>query len=100
MLFRLAGAFLLVTTLVCAQIPLATFMGTVHGVSKKEITIENPEGNLVDFEINRKTRVMLNKKQISAEDLHTGDTVTIEAKQEMVRFLVAVTITVRDKPKD
>jgi hypothetical protein len=96
----LAGTFLVSSGLVFAQIPLATFNGTVHGVSKKQITIESAEGNLVDFEINRKTRVTLNKKQISPEDLHTGDPVTIEAKQEMVRFLVAVTITAHEKPKD
>lgn len=95
-----AWSFLLASVLVFAQIPLATFNGTVHGVSKKRITIENAEGNLLDFEINRKTRVMLNKKQISPEDLHSGDPVTIEAKQEMVRFLVAVTITAHEKPKD
>jgi hypothetical protein len=96
----LAWALLVGTALVLAQIPLATFNGTVHGVSKKQITIENAEGNLLDFEINRKTRVMLNKKQIAPEDLHTGYPVTIEAKQEMVRFLVAVTITAHEKPKD
>jgi hypothetical protein len=36
----------------------------VHGVSNKLITIENGEGNLVDFEINRKTRVLRDKKPI------------------------------------
>jgi hypothetical protein len=83
-----------------AKIPLATFTGTVHGVSNKLITIENGEGNLVDFEINRKTRVQRDKKQISPSDLETGDSVTIEAKQEMSRFLVAVTITAQPKSKD
>ena len=83
-----------------AKIPLATFTGTVHGVSNKLITIENAEGNLVDFEINRKTRVLREKKQISAADLESGDSVTIEARQEMARFLVAVTITAQPKSKD
>jgi hypothetical protein len=73
---------------------LATFDGIVHGVSKKQITIENPDGNLVDFEINGKTRILRAKKRISADDLKTGDSVTIEAKQEMEIYLVAVTITV------
>jgi len=76
-----------------AKIPLANFSGTVHGVSGKKITIETAEGNLVDFDIDRKTRILRNKKQIHATDLSTGDTVSIEARQVMARFLIAVTIT-------
>ena len=80
-----------------SKIPLATFHGTVHGVSNKTITIETEDGNLVDFEINRKTRIVRAKKEIHATDLETGDVVTIDAKQEMVRFLVAVTITAQPR---
>jgi hypothetical protein len=79
------------------KIPLATFRGTVHGVSNKQLTIENEEGNLVDFEINRKTHVSRGNKQISPSELATGDSVTIEARQEMSRFLVAVNITAQPK---
>lgn len=84
------------------KVPLATFTGTVHGVSNKQITIENPDGNLVDFEVNRKTRVMRGKKQIAATDLATGDTITIEARQERSAFfviprLIAVTVTAQHK---
>jgi Cu/Ag efflux protein CusF len=78
-----------------SALPLASFKGTVHGVSSKRITIENPDGNLVDFEVNRKTRVMRGKKEISISNLATGDSVTIEAQQERARFaliLIAVTI--------
>jgi hypothetical protein len=78
------------------ELPLAMFSGTVHGVSSKLITIENPDGNLVDFEVNRKTRAMRGKKQISISGLATGDSVTIEVKQERSRYkqiLTAVTIT-------
>ena len=98
MLTRLVG-LLVIAGLLAGQeatIPLATFSGTVHGVSSKLITIENSDGNLVDFEVNRKTRVMRGKKQISISGLATGDSVTIEARQERARFaliLIAVTIT-------
>jgi hypothetical protein len=77
-------------------LPLATFSGTVHGVSSKRITIENADGNLVDFEVNGKTRVVRDKKQIKVSNLATGDSVTIDARQERARFaliLIAVTIT-------
>jgi Cu/Ag efflux protein CusF len=98
MLMRLV-AFLLIAGLLEGQqvaLPVATFSGTVHGVSSKKITIENSDGNLVDFDVNRKTRVMRGKKEISISNLATGDSVTIEARQERARFaliLTAVTIT-------
>jgi hypothetical protein len=101
MFLRWLSGFLLTAALVCAQkIPLATFSGTVHSVSSKQLTIETAEGNLVDFDINRKTQLMRGKQRISPEDLQNGDFVTIEARQEMVRFLVAVTVTVRERTKD
>jgi Cu/Ag efflux protein CusF len=80
-----------------APLPLATFSGTVHGVSSKRITIENADGNMVDFEVNRKTRVIRGKKEASISELATGDSVTIEAQQERARYamiLTAVTVTV------
>jgi len=87
------GIIFLVATLAIGQPLLVIFSGAVHGVSKKQITIETPEGNLLDFDITKKTRVMRGNKQIAPEDLQTGDSVTIEAKPEMVRYLIAVTIT-------
>ena len=80
-----------------AKIPLANFSGTVHGVSNKRITIENADGNLLDFDIDHKTKVFRAKKEIHATDLATGDVVTIEARQVMAQFLIAVTITVQPK---
>jgi hypothetical protein len=78
-----------------AQVPLANFTGTVHDISKKQVTIDTGDSNLLDFEINRKTKVMRAKKEIKAEEILTGDQVTVEGRQEMVRFLVAVVITVQ-----
>ena len=102
MFIRRSAQFLVAAGLVYAQqLPPVTFNGTIHGVSKNQITIENADGNLQDFDINRKTRVLLDKKQISAEDLHDGESVTVEARQEMMgRFLLAITITAHGKPKE
>jgi hypothetical protein len=97
---RLLSIALLCGLLCSAQaikVPLATFNGTVHGVSNKQITIETAEGNLVDFDINRNTKILRSKKPIKASDLETGDMVTIDAKQEMGKFLVAVVITAQPK---
>lgn len=103
MVFRLLLAILLAAALVAQQIPPAEFSGTIHGVSKKHLVLETAEGNLIDFDVNGKTRVMRGKKKIELEDLQTGDAVTIEARQEPSRrqiFLMALTITASDKPKD
>jgi len=98
MFMRLVAVLIAVGLLAGQQValPVATFSGTLHGVSSKRITIENSDGNLVDFDINRKTRVLRGKKEISISNLATGDSVTIEARQERARFaliLTAVTIT-------
>ena len=79
------------------RIPPATFSGTVHGISSKQITIETAEGNLLDFDINRKTRILRGKKQITESDLETGDQVTIDAREEMGKFLIALVITAQPK---
>ena len=73
-------------------VPLAEFTGRVHGVTKKEITIETEEGNLVEFSVNKKTRAERGGKSISVSDLKTGDPVTVEARQELLGYLVAVAI--------
>jgi len=94
---RSVVVFLVAGLLLAQKIPPATFHGIVHGVSKKQITIENEDGNLLDFDINRKTRLMRGQTQISPSDLENGEPVTIEARQEMGRFLVAVSITAQPK---
>ncbi len=97
---RVIGLFVMAGLLLAQKIPPATFHGTVHGVSKKQITIENESGNLLDFDINRKTLLMRGKTQISPSDLENGEPVTIEARQEMGRFLVALSITAQPKTKN
>ena len=100
MLRRLVGLVLLSALLCGAQapkVPLATFSGAVHGVSSKQITIETSEGNLVDFDINRNTKILRGKKPIKTSDLEAGDMVTIDARQQMVKYLIAVVITAQPK---
>lgn len=83
----------LFAALLSSQIPPANFSGKVHDLSKKQITIETPEGNLLDFDINKKTKVLRGNKEISPQDLQMGDSVTIEAREEFGKYLIAVTIT-------
>ena len=100
MLLRLLSIVLFSALLIAAQTPRfppATFCGTVHGISSKQITIETAEGNLLDFDINRKTRILRGKKQITESDLETGDQVTIDAREEMGKFLIALVITAQPK---
>jgi len=97
---RLLSIVLFSALLIGAQtvkVPPATFSGTIHGVSNKQITIETAEGNLLDFDINRKTKLLRGKKEITVTDLETGDTVSIDAREEMGRFLIALVITAQPK---
>jgi hypothetical protein len=101
MWLRFAIALLVATGLLFGQkIPPASFSGTVHGVSSKQITIEKEDGNLLDFDIDRKTRIVRGDKKISATDLESGEVVTIEAREVMGKFLIAMTITAQPKSKD
>ncbi len=104
MILRGLGILLLFSALLAAQnkkVPLANFTGAVRSASNKRITIENQEGNLVDFDITGKTRVMSGKKKIRPADLKSGDEVTIEAHEEireLGQYLVAEIITVMPPP--
>lgn len=102
MIFRRLGLLLAFATLLLSQkVPLATFTGTVRTASNKRITIENQEGNLLDFDITGKTRVLRDKKKIRPDDLKTGDQVTIEAHEEireLGQYLVADIITLMPAP--
>jgi len=81
-----------------ASLPLAHFSGTLHGVTKKAITVETEEGNVVEFSITKKTRIERGGKTVSTADLKTGDSVTVEAKREILGYLLAVTIAATVKP--
>jgi hypothetical protein len=94
-LARLTVVIVFLAALATAQVPLGTFAGTVRGISDKQITIEKSDGNLVDLEINHKTKILRRKKRIRPDDIMTGDQVTIEAREVMLQFLVAVVITVQ-----
>lgn len=102
MMFRRLGFLLALATLLAAQkVPLATFTGTVRSASNKQISIENQEGNLLDFDLTGKTRLMNGKKKIRPEDLKPGDQVNIEAHEEIRlrgQYLVADVITMIPPP--
>ena len=79
MTVRLLGLLIISAAALAAQkVPLATFTGAVHGVSKKSITIQNEEGNLVDFEINGNFTVEHYKAPIYLPGPQTVTTTSIQ----------------------
>ena len=94
-----AAAVIGLGLLLQANLPLAHFTGKVHGTTKKQITIDTEEGNQVEFAIDRKTRIQRGSKNVAASDLKTGDPVAVEARQELLGYLVAVTINAGAKPE-
>jgi hypothetical protein len=102
MLSRLLILLSIAAALFGQKVPPANFSGTIHGVSKKHLVLETAEGNLVDFDLDGKTRVLRQKRRMQPEDLQTGDAVTIEAAEEPARnklLLKALTITISAPPK-
>jgi len=75
-----------------SPVPLAHFTGRIHGVTRKDVTIDTEEGNVIEFVINRKTRAERSGKTIPVTALKTGDAVGIDARQELLGYLVAVSI--------
>jgi hypothetical protein len=98
--WRIIAMVLVAGLLVAQKIPPATFNGAVHGVTNKQVTIENEAGNLLDFEINKKTKILRGAKTIPVSDLQPGEVVSIEAREEMGRYLVALSVTAQPKPEN
>jgi len=100
MLLRLVSLLLLAGLLFAQKIPPGNFSGTVHGVSNKQITIEKDDGNLLDFDIDHKTRVLRGDKKIRPSEIESGEVVAIEAREIMGKYWIAVSITAQPKSKE
>ncbi len=71
---------------------LATLNGTVRGITSKMLTMEDEDGNTLQFDSNRKTRYFDGKKQIAAGDIKEGDRVSVEARRLLDGRLEAVNV--------
>jgi hypothetical protein len=72
----------------------AVFTGTVTSVTKSDLGLQAEGGNTLSFSIFRKTRFLKDGKTVKRTDVHTGDTVTIQAGEDPDGHPAALTVTI------
>jgi len=79
-------------------VPLASFSGTLKTFSKKELTIEKEDSNMMTFAVTRKTHFEIAGKKADASALKIGEQVTVQSRQDP--FLQPEAIVVKiEQPK-
>lgn len=83
---------------------LATFTGTLKGIDKKSLLLEEDAGNEIPMHLTRKTSIRDGDKKLGPSDLKAGTPLSIEAKRFPDGSLDAVNVRVehakRPKPED
>ncbi len=59
----------------------AELHGSIHTISKKEITLNRGDENVMPFSITRKTRFVKDGKEVKWKAFQRGDDVTIQAEE-------------------
>ncbi len=60
----------------------AELHGSIHTISKKEITLDRGDQNVMPFSITHKTRFLKDGKEVKWKAFHHGDEVTIQALED------------------
>ena len=83
---------------------LATFTGTLKGIDKKSLLLEEDAGNEIPMHLTRKTSIRDGDKKLGPSDLKSGTPLAIEAKRFPDGSLDAINVRVehpkRPKPED
>jgi hypothetical protein len=72
----------------------AVFTGTVTSLTRSDLSLQAEGGNTLVFSILRKTRFVKDSKPAKRADIHTGDTVTIQAGEDPDGHPAALTVTI------
>jgi hypothetical protein len=73
-------------------LPLASFTGTVRGLDKKTLLLEEPDANTLQFFCSGKTRYYDGSKKIRAAGIKPGDRVSVDASRGLDGKLDAVNV--------
>jgi hypothetical protein len=76
----------------------AVFTGTVTSVTRSDLGIQADGGNVLSFSILHKTKFLKDGKEARRSDVHTGDTVTIQAGEDPTGHPAAITVTLGKPP--
>ncbi len=79
--------------------PLANFQGALRGIEKSVLTLEDPEGHLVQFYCSKKTSFYNGSKKIKRSGLKAGDPLSVEARRGLDGALEAVHVRLESQKK-
>jgi hypothetical protein len=75
----------------------ADLHGKIHTISKKEITLDRGDENVMPFSITRKTRFFKEGKEVKWKAFQRGDEVTIEALEDFPGHFSALVVKNREQ---
>ena len=78
----------------------AAFSGTVTSITKSDLGIQADGGNVLSFSILHKTKFLKDGKTVKWSNVHTGDTVSIQAGEDPTGHPAAITVTIGKPPAD
>lgn len=77
-----ASILIALATAQSIYVPLASFSGTLKTFSKKELTIEKEDSNMMTFAVTRKTHFEIAGKKADASSLKVGEQITVQSRQD------------------
>ncbi|MGH9663370.1 MAG: hypothetical protein ACRD9L_02975, partial [Bryobacteraceae bacterium] len=72
--------------------PTVTAEGILRKIDAKNLTIEADDTRILTYKLTDKTKFLRDAKEIKASDLHLGDKVQVEARQDTEDYLYAVNV--------
>jgi hypothetical protein len=78
---------------------LVTFHGTLRGVDKNTLRMDDPDGHLVQFYLAKKVAFYKDSAKIKWSSLKAGDAIMIEGRRGIGGYLEAVNVHVEPPPK-
>jgi hypothetical protein len=75
-------------------VPAVTFTGVFRGISGKTLSLENADGNTLQFYCSKKTKYLDGSKSIKPADLKRDERISVEARRAPDLSLDAVTVRV------
>lgn len=76
----------------------AYFNGTIHTITKKEITLDRGDGNVMAFSITRKTRFLKDGREVKWSGFHQGDDVSLQSEEDFPGHFNALRVSNRKAP--
>src|SRR6185437_1609577 len=72
--------------------PTVTAEGILRKIDAKNLTIEAEDTRILTYKLSDKTKFLREGKEIKSSDLHLGDKIQVEARQDTEDYLYAVNV--------